>query len=52
MYVYQSLESIERAQDRLDKAYLKGEVTEGEYETSCWALERAEREIEQRRKRR
>jgi len=29
----------ERAQDRLDRRYLRGEVSEGEYDAATWALE-------------
>lgn len=48
MYMPITREGVERAQDALDRRYLKGEVTEGEYEAACFALELRDRELARR----
>lgn len=35
----QAEERAEREQDRLDKRYLRGELSQGEYDASTWAIE-------------
>lgn len=51
-YTYQSRDSVERAQDRLDRQYLKGEITQGEYDAASWALEQNDRALERKEARR